>query len=71
MGDTWEWDSKTWSQVATEGPPARAEHEGVVRPGLGLIVFGGIGGQGMSMEDRTKLDDLWAWNGSSWLELRD
>jgi hypothetical protein len=66
IGDTWEWDGTTWRSFTVAGPPARAEHEGIYVPGFGFAIFGGIVGQGMAVEDRTRVSDLWLWNGSAW-----
>ena len=56
----WARTGSTWSIVSSDGPPLRAEHRGVYAPGLGFVIFGGIGGQGMSLGERqrSKLNDL-------------
>ncbi len=63
--------SSSWSTIATAGPPARAEHRGVYAPGVGFVIFGGIGGQGMSVAERgrAKLNDLWAFDAGQWRRL--
>lgn len=45
-------------------------HEAAYVPGVGLLVFGGIGGQGMSEAERVKLADLWIFDGTSLREWR-
>lgn len=30
LGDTWGWDGKKWTMVATTGPPARAGKPGMI-----------------------------------------
>jgi hypothetical protein len=43
----------------------------VFAPGIGFVIFGGIGGQGMSVAERgrAKLNDLWAFDGTRWTRL--
>jgi hypothetical protein len=69
--DLWTRDRASWTKLSAEGPPARAEHRGVFIPRVGFVVFGGIGGQGMSLEERghSKLNDLWAFSGNTWRRL--
>ena len=70
--------SKLWAHVASgwkvleaPGPLERAEHRGVYVPGVGFVIFGGIGGQAMTIEERgrAKRNDLWAFDGVRWHEL--
>jgi hypothetical protein len=75
-GDTrtanlWARTGTSWNQLPIAGPPARAEHRGTYAAGIGFVIFGGIGGQGMSLEDRghSMLNDLWAFDGARWREL--
>ena len=65
-GGTWSMSDGRWTRLEVEGPPARAEHEGAFVPGIGFVVFGGIGGQGMSLAEREKLNDLWIFDGTVW-----
>lgn len=65
-GDTWEWDGSVWQRASSVGPPARAEHEGTFDPQRGFVIFGGIAGQGMEVEARTKVADTWVWDGREW-----
>jgi polyisoprenoid-binding protein YceI len=67
----WIRDGSTWSESHEAGPPKRAEHRGTYAAGLGFVIFGGIGGEGMSLEERrrAKLDDLWAFDGRRWTRL--
>ena len=53
------------------GPGERAEHRGAWVPGVGFVVFGGIAGQGMSLEERmlAKRNDLWTFTGATWRPL--
>jgi hypothetical protein len=60
-GDTWEWDGKTWNQVAKNGPPARCHFAMAYDPiRKQTIMLGGYGARGV-VDDR-----VWAWNGSAW-----
>jgi hypothetical protein len=67
----WARTGDAWTLLHGEGPPARAEHRGTFATGIGFVIFGGIGGQGMSLEDRRRsmLNDLWAFDGTRWHEL--
>jgi hypothetical protein len=69
--NVWRRTQTEWTVVEGAGPPARAEHRAVYVPGIGLVVFGGIGGQGMSTEERgrAKLNDLWSFDGMQWRRL--
>lgn len=70
-GKLWGRTSVGWDVVDIVGPLERAEHRGAYVPGIGFVVFGGIGGQGMSLEERglAKRNDLWAFDGVRWKEL--
>jgi hypothetical protein len=67
----WQRDATGWNKLDSPGPPARAEHRGVFISHVGFVVFGGIGGQGMSIEERghSKLNDLWSYSGGAWRRL--
>jgi hypothetical protein len=67
----WKRDAAGWKRADADGPSARAEHRGVFVPHVGFVIFGGIGGQGMSLEERgrSKLNDLWAYDGTGWHRL--
>jgi hypothetical protein len=58
LGDTWEWDGVSWTQVATSGPAARSEHamayDALRRE---TVLLGGIAGAG------GVLSDVWSWRG--------
>ncbi len=67
LGDTWEWDGRTWRRVATSGPPARAEAAMAFDEKRGrAVLFGGY--------DRVdgkirRLGDTWEWDGTRWLAI--
>jgi Photosynthetic reaction centre cytochrome C subunit/Galactose oxidase, central domain len=68
----WQRTSAGWSLVnAATAPAERAEHRGAYVPGVGFVVFGGIAGQGMSLDERmlAKRNDLWAFEGTTWREF--
>jgi hypothetical protein len=63
LGDTWEYDGKSWTQREGAGPPPR-QAPGIAydaKRGL-VIIFGGLGEKGF-------LGDTWAWDGSNWKQL--
>jgi hypothetical protein len=61
--DTWAWDGKSWSVIATSGPPGRAVHALAYDETLAaLILFGGA--------DRMRtLSDLWRYSSDGWTRL--
>jgi hypothetical protein len=66
LADTWERDGLDWTDVTTSsGPPSRWGHA-LAYDGTGsrTILFGGLSGDGSSL-----LSDMWAWDGSSWMEI--
>ena len=68
FNDLWEWDGKTWAQVATAmQPPARTQAAMAYDPvRKSLIVYGGIDANGMNV-----FDDTWEWDSSrKWTQLK-
>ena len=61
-----EWRGQSWQSIAGEPPAARAEHEGVYAPELGLLVFGGVIEQGMDYDERVKTNDLHQFGEAGW-----
>lgn len=65
--DTWEWDGTTWNERTPNtglSPQARHEHSMAFDPVTGFTyLFGGADAYGYS------LNDLWAWDGSRWVEV--
>lgn len=61
VGDTWEWDGSTWTQVATSGPEprnhTRAAYDERRRE---VVLFGG------TFLNGTDVLDTWIWDGSQW-----
>ncbi|MCL5098587.1 MAG: hypothetical protein M1608_13870, partial [Candidatus Omnitrophica bacterium] len=63
MGDTWEWDGSTWTQVATEGPSARAFTAMAYDSRIHLtVLFGGS-------DAKSPQNDTWTWDGTQWKRL--
>lgn len=59
--DTWEWDGKRWTQVATMGPSSRGRSAMVYdEKRREMVLFGGGGSE--------ILGDTWLWNGKEWRE---
>ncbi len=66
LGDTWEWDGESWTEIHPPGeaPPARAGHGLVWDAGRGKIVlFGGRAGWGIVP---AAYGDTWEWDGAGW-----
>lgn len=58
--DTWEWDSVSWTRVATTGPSARQSMAVAYDSQRGRVVlFGGW--------DGTYRGDTWEWDGTAWI----
>jgi cysteine-rich repeat protein len=66
LGDLWEWDGRQWLErtpAGLPGPSPRSGHALAYDPTVrGVVLFGGSDASG-------KLDDLWAWDGASWIAL--
>jgi len=67
----WARTASGWKAVQAAGPLERAEHRGAYVPGVGFVIFGGISGQAMTVEERgrAKRNDLWRFDGARWREL--
>ena len=65
LGDTWEFDGRSWTQRQVAGPSPRNGAGATYDSRRGLvIVFGGAGAGGF-------LADTWSWDGSEWKKLSD
>lgn len=64
LGDTWEWDGITWTNVtpANGSPPAREGHVMFWDPVRERVVL--FGGQAYSLPT----NDTWEWDGSAWTQ---
>jgi hypothetical protein len=69
LNDLWEWDGKTWAQVAADArPPARTDSALAYDPARkSLILFGGV-----DYYSSTTYADTWEWNSSTrkWAQLK-
>lgn len=65
IGDTWEFDGTTWTQVATAVAPSPRRWSAMVFDlVLGTcVLFGGSSG------GTTFLNDTWTWDGAAWIQL--
>jgi hypothetical protein len=58
LGDTWEWDGKSWTRLNVTGPEPRWGHKMVYEKSTGtILLFGGYDG-------KKYYDDTWIWNGN-------
>ena len=65
LGDTWEFDGKSWTQRQTPAPAPRYSAGATYDSRRGLVIlFGGAGPNGF-------LGDTWSWNGTEWKKLSD
>lgn len=63
--DTWRWDGKTWTRVATSGPAARDHHAMVFDSHRKTFVL--FGGSDADPSGRSVLyGDTWEWGGERW-----
>jgi len=53
LGDTWEWNGSSWTQVATTGPSARWEH---------AMAYDSLRGRIVLFAGFNTLDDTWEWD---------
>jgi hypothetical protein len=64
LGDTWEWDGSTWTQVASTGPVPRHGHTMAYDARRQRTVL--FGGEAQGPSGTQVFDDTWEWDGSSW-----
>ncbi len=65
LGDTWEWDGTSWTQVATTGPAVRYGPAMAYDSQRGrTVMFGGMG-----MVPPLMLGDTWEWDGANWTQV--
>jgi hypothetical protein len=65
LGDTWEYDGRTWTRRDVEGPSPRLAMGAAFDSKRGrLILFGGLGESGF-------LGDTWSWDGTAWKRLAE
>ncbi len=63
LGDTWEWDGLTWTQLLPASSPPGRESAAITWDShrQRAVVFGGY-----SVQDQTILADTWEWDGRIW-----
>ena len=71
VGDTWEWDGTSWTQIEETGPAPRCGHA-MAYDSLKqrILLFGGLvgtGGGGVLQP----VGDTWEWDGASWTQVAD
>lgn len=64
FSDTWIWDGERWTNLKTQGPPARSRHAMAFDSKQGKVLL--YGGE----NDHGSLDDFWEWNGKSWSQIK-
>ena len=65
LGDTWEFDGRSWTKLDVVGPAPRASGGVAFDSKRGLVIlFGGSGDSGF-------YGDTWSWNGSEWKKLAE
>ena len=63
LGDTWEWDGRTWAQAATAGLSARSAAALAYDDRRGrMVLFGGRATEALSGE-------TWEWDGARWTRV--
>lgn len=65
--DTWTWDGKTWTRVATEGPMPRYLHAMAYDAKRQRIV---LTAGNRSARPYDVLSDTWEWDGTKWTEIK-
>ncbi len=68
--DTWEWDGKRWTQVATMGPSSRGRSAMVYDEKRREMV---LSMRGIQQEDGGEphyVFDTWEWDGRRWTEAK-
>lgn len=64
LGDTWEWDGRTWRQLAPQHSPSPRAGQRACYDSLRgrLVMYGGWDNA------NTILNDTWEWDGTDWLQ---
>jgi hypothetical protein len=66
LGDTWEWDGSTWTQVEAVGPSVRSGHAMAFDSDQQrTLLFGGLDSGGVAT------GDTWQWDGTTWTQVAD
>jgi hypothetical protein len=64
LDDMWAWDGKSWHQIDTSTPSARAEASMVYDSDRRRVVV--FGGHRTENGERIRLGDTWEWDGQRW-----
>src|SRR5581483_2069314 len=69
QNELWEYSGDQWKQIKQGDniPESRAEHRGVIVPGKGLLIFGGV--IGPDPNTRNRGNDTWLYDGKQWHKL--
>lgn len=68
LGDTWEWDGTTWTQMTPKVAPAPREHHSMVfNARTGHVVL--FGGYGPHKQGNDYFADTWIWDGVRWADV--
>jgi hypothetical protein len=62
-GDTWAWDGRSWTLLATDGPAPRDRHAMALDSRKGVILLYGGG------TSAGQFDDMWQWDGVRWTRI--
>ncbi|MCM3871958.1 MAG: kelch motif-containing protein [Pyrinomonadaceae bacterium] len=68
--DTWEWDGVNWRKVSDGGPPPRARHRLAFDSHAGVVILYGGDGVKTAPGGFRVLEDMWAWDGVRWTEIK-
>lgn len=67
LADTWIWDGQRWREINTVGPARRSNHLMAYDPTRHKTIL--YGGGSWDGKVRTGYEDLWEWDGKSWLQV--
>jgi len=69
LDDTWAWDGKTWTLLATNGPDTMAFFFAFDSDRGVAVLHGGFGSTRVPGEGRPVLGDTWEWDGQNWEQV--
>jgi hypothetical protein len=71
LGDTWEWDGQSWTQVSDIGPSPRTMHSMAYDCDRGRIIL--YAGEISMDPDKTMMENIpnhtWEWDGNGWMQV--
>jgi hypothetical protein len=68
LGDTWEWDGETWTQIMVAGPAPRAEAAMAFDSRRRRMML--FGGHNRAGSEGGRFGDTWEWDGKRWVEMK-